>query len=88
MTLADHGRPNVLEAAIAERLRDKRKKAASYPSASRPVWLLLSIDHHFGYHDFTQVAGAVIARERPTEYNRIVVAQTYAQPLIVDYGCS
>lgn len=88
MSLSDHGRPNVLEATIAERLSSKRKKAAGYPSACRPLWLLLSIDHHFGYDDFTQIARGVIARERPTEYDRIIVEQTYAPPLVVDYESS
>jgi len=85
MTLTDHGRPHLIEGILAERLADKRRKAVGYPSACRPPWLLLNIDHHFGYNDFTSIASVVIARIRPTEYNRAIVAQTYAKPLVVDY---
>jgi hypothetical protein len=85
MILADHGRPQIVADTLAERLRDKRKKAAGYPAACRPLWLLLDIDHHFGFHDFSSVARAVVDRERPTEYDRVIVAQTYAKPLVFDY---
>jgi hypothetical protein len=85
MTLVDHGRSDMVGDLLTERLQDKRKKAPGYPDACRPLWLLIDIDHHFGYNDFTSVARSVVERERPTEYDRIIVAQTYAKPRVFDY---
>lgn len=85
MSLVDHGRPQLVRNVLAERLRTKREKAANYPRASRPLWLLLNIDIHFGYQDFTSVTREVIESEGPIEYDRIIVDQTYAKPLILDF---
>lgn len=88
MSLVDHGRANVLHDAITEQIRKKRAKAARYPTACRPLWLLLDVDNHFGWRDDTSAARAIISEENPVEYDRVIVQQTYAPPLIVDFPTS
>ena len=83
--LVDHGRANVLRDALVDQIRKKRAKAAGYPPASRPLWLLLDVDRHFGWRDDTNVARAVILQEGPVEFDRVIVQQTYAAALIVDF---
>ncbi|MGH7750809.1 MAG: hypothetical protein ACREQ5_39470, partial [Candidatus Dormibacteria bacterium] len=50
-SLVDHGRANVLHDALVQQIRKKRVKAAGYPSACRPLWLLLDFELHFGWRD-------------------------------------
>lgn len=85
MSLVDHGRRQLAGDVLAERLSIKRKKAANYPGSSRPLWRLLNIDIHFGFQDFTSVARDVIESEEPIEYDRIIVQQTYAKLLVLDF---
>jgi hypothetical protein len=87
-SLVDHGRASVLHDALVDQIRKKRAKAASYPAVCRPLWLLLDIDMHFGLRDDTIAARSVIFQQNPVEYDRVIVQQTYAAPLIVDFSRS
>jgi hypothetical protein len=61
-------------------------KAANYPDACRSLWLLLNIDIHFGWHDFTSLAREIIESEGLIEYDRIVVEQMYAQAPLMEFN--
>jgi hypothetical protein len=83
VSLFEHGRAGVLLTVFAEQIRKKRKAAKNYPPASRPRWLLLDIDMHFERVD-TEPLLAIIARENPQEFDRVVVQQVRGKPLIVE----
>ena len=83
--IGDHGRLGLLQNALAEQIRKKRIKTARYPETFRPLWLLLDVDHHFGWRDDTNLARAVIEAENPLEFDRVIVQQTYAEPLIIEF---
>jgi hypothetical protein len=83
--LHDHGRPELFENAFLDRLQSKRKKAHGYPASCRPLWLLLDVERHFGWHDYTRIARNLIDTENPAEYDRIIVQQTHFAPLIIDF---
>ena len=83
--IVDHGRPGLLQNALAEQIRKKRTKAAGYPETCRPLWLLLDVDHHFGWRDDSNLARAFIEAETPLEFDRVIVQQTYAEPLIIEF---
>lgn len=81
MSLVD---ARLLPELLSERIRQKRKKAAGYPGTCRPLWLLLNIDMHFGFHAFTRQAREIIESTNQTEFDRIIVAQPHAELVVVD----
>ncbi|MGA2394277.1 MAG: hypothetical protein ABSH03_13140 [Candidatus Lustribacter sp.] len=85
MLLVDHGRPQLFRAALTEQIRKKKEKAAGYPGVCRPLWLLLNVEMHFGFHDYTDVARAVIADEKLTEYDRVFLQQAHFALLSLNF---
>jgi hypothetical protein len=86
VSLTDHGRTQLFRQSFAEQIRKKRSKAAGYPATCRPLWLLLDVDIHFGFHDFSTIARAIVAEEQPSEYDRVIVQQTYAPLLAIHFA--
>jgi len=86
VSLTDHGRPQLFRQSLAEQIRKKRAKAGRYPATCRPLWLLLDVDIHFGLHDFSTLARAIIAEEQPSEYDRVIVQQAYAPLPAIDFA--
>ncbi len=80
----DHGRATVFESTIRERVRSKLEKAKGYSSQSHPLWLILDVDYHFGLVAFDAVAQSVLASERMTPFDRVVVQQARRPPLVID----
>lgn len=84
MSLVDHGDARLLPGLLSERIGEKRRKAAGYPRTCRPLWLLLNIDIHFGFHAFTRQAREIVESAGQTEFDRVIVDQAYADLVIVD----
>jgi hypothetical protein len=88
VSLIEHGRMSVLPTAFREQIRKKRARAASYPLACRPLWLLLDIEMHFGWNVDTDSLLRIIEQENPVEFDRIVIQQVRGRPLIIDFASS